>query len=156
MTPYGQGVQFFVYRFVAREGKIQMGSQQNNGNAKKRRKGKNPSRGNWGGYVECPLGKAERDDFRNSLLTGKIDVFDQMSHLVDAGVNISCSWNEHNEAYIAKATMTNEDDGKVYMLSAFHEEIDIAWKLLFFKHFILLQESWFDRVTEDAGEENWG
>lgn len=133
-----------------------MGAMQNNPQAKKRSKKRSNSRGDWGGFINCDMGKAEREGFKGFLKTNKIDLCDHIQELADAEINLSIAWSEKDDAYLAKATAVNEEDNKRYMLSAFHGDVETAFLLLFYKHHHLLNGLWWPDADVTSDEENWG
>ena len=133
-----------------------MGATASNQLYDKPKKKKRRNTGDWGGYVDCPMGKHERDNFKKYLNDTKISIADKMQAMADDEINLSFSWSDREDAYIAKATMVNESDNKRYMLSAFHSDVEIAWELLFYKHFNLLESAWFADSVDDDEDGNWG
>lgn len=133
-----------------------MGAYQNNEQKPKRKAKKPTSYGNWGGYVDCPMGKSERNSFLIYAKDSVVSIFDSMGNMADSEINLSMSWSDKDQSYLAKATAKNPADGKGYMLSAFHSDVETAWLILIFKHFILLGEEWFHTPGEDDTEDNWG
>lgn len=133
-----------------------MGSQQNNKGTAKRKRKKSSGRGDWGGFIECALGKSERTEFKEHLSSNKVSIWDSIQELVEQEVNISVSWSDKEESFLAKATMVNEEDGKRYMLSAFHSDLETAIELLLFKHFKLLGGDWFDSQLNGDEDDHWG
>jgi hypothetical protein len=133
-----------------------MGTYQNNKEKPAKSKKRKQSQGTWGGFIDCPMGKSEREDFTKHVKDSTIGVFDLMLSLLDEDVMLSMSWSSNDEAYLAKATQVNEEDGKRYMLTAFHGDVETAWELLFYKHVTLLGENWFPDLDASSEEDNWG
>lgn len=133
-----------------------MGAIQNNKPEPKRRKKKSSGHGNWGGFIDCPLGKAERKGFEKHLTDSKVDVWKIIQNMCDTEMNLSVTYSEDNESYVAKATATNPEDGRLYMLSAFHGDPETAFRLLAFKHDVLLAGEWWGDMEEDKDKLSWG
>ncbi len=132
-----------------------MGAHQNNKPAGKTRK-KKSNKGDWGGFIVCEMGKQERKDFKIHMNKSKEGLYDLLLTMVDQGINFSVSWSDKEEAYLAKATLMNDEEGKRYMLTAFHSDVETSIRLLAYKHTVLMDGNWFDRPVDDDEGGNWG
>lgn len=110
--------------------------------AANKRQNKPAKKAEWKGYHKVNLTKEMEDDFRAWRVSQTLQ-FTDFDVLANGGYKISISWDDYHQGVSASLYCTQAKmDWAGYTLSAWAADVESAILLLFYKHYVVCEETW--------------
>jgi len=114
----------------------------------------------WGGYVQCDIGEAEREAFDIWLSESATLVEHLVVDALACGLKLTLVWDSKNECFIATLTGRPDINGEAAFtcsLSARAGDMPTAMALLVYKHREVMGEDWTEwLINGSRGKRSFG
>jgi len=98
--------------------------------------------GNWQGFVNCELTKAEKAEVKKTEIT-EAGLADWLANLAAAGYKFTLSFDKQRDCYVATLTSWEEEGPNYgFSMSQRHSQFLTALRALWFAHEVKLEGNW--------------